>query len=317
MRTNTFQFIDEEQVRIHVYHWMPEDTVEVRGVVQIAHGMTETAIRYERFAEELTAAGYIVYANDHRGHGLTAATEQDLGYVGEDGFTWMVRNMAQLTKMIREQNGDIPLFLFAHSMGSFLAQQYITEHASLIDGVILCGSNGPRGSELLAGVGVTKLIASMKGSRHRSTFIDKMAFGSFNRKFKPARTQVDWLSRDPKEVDKYVADPYCGFLSTVGFYRDFFKLLRNIHRPEAMNRIPKQLPVLLIAGDKDPVGNYGKGVRKLADLYGQLGLEQVECKLYAGARHELLNETNRDEITADCLTWLTKQTKQASKLVNK
>lgn len=313
MRTNTFHFIDEEQVRIHVYHWMPEDTVEVRGVVQIAHGMTETAIRYERFAEELTAAGYIVYANDHRGHGNTAATEQDLGYIGEDGFTWMVRNMVQLTKMIREQNGDTPLFLFAHSMGSFLAQQYITEYASLIDGVILCGSNGPRGPELLAGVGVSKLIASMKGSRHRSAFIDKMAFGSFNRKFKPARTQVDWLSRDMKEVDKYVADPYCGFLSTVGFYRDFFKLLRNIHRPEVMNRIPKQLPVLLIAGDDDPVGNYGKGVRKLADLYGQLGLEQVECKLYAGARHELLNETNRDEITTDCLTWLVKQT---SKLAN-
>lgn len=312
MRTNTFHFIDAENVRIHVYHWMPDEAVEIQGAVQIAHGMTETALRYERFAEELTAAGYVVYANDHRGHGLTAATEQDLGYVGEDGFTWMVRNMAQLTKIIREQHSDTPLFLFAHSMGSFLAQQYITEHASLIDGVILCGSNGPRGPELLAGASVTKLIASMKGSRHRSAFIDKLAFGSFNRKFQPARTQVDWLSRDPKEVDRYVEDPYCGFLSTVGFYRDFFKLLRNIHRPEVMNRIPKHLPVLLIAGDNDPVGNYGKGVRKLAEQYRQLGLKQVECKLYEGARHELLNETNRDEVTADCLAWLQRQTTSAA-----
>lgn len=308
MRTNTFHFLDEENVRIHVYHWLPDEAIEIQGVVQIAHGMTETALRYERFAEELTAAGYVVYANDHRGHGRTAATEQDLGYVGENGFMWMVRNMAQLTKIIREQHNNLPLFLFAHSMGSFLAQQYITEHADLIDGLILCGSNGPRGPELLAGVSVTKLIASMKGSRHRSAFIDKLAFGSFNRKFKPARTQVDWLSRDPKEVDKYVEDPYCGFLSTVGFYRDFFKLLRNIHRPEVMNHIPKQLPILLIAGDDDPVGNYGKGVRKLADQYRQLGLEQVECKLYEGARHELLNETNRDEVTADCLAWLQRQT---------
>ncbi|MGG0812933.1 alpha/beta hydrolase [Paenibacillus alvei] len=308
MRTNTFHFLDEENVRIHVYHWLPDEAIEIQGVVQIAHGMTETALRYERFAEELTAAGYVVYANDHRGHGRTAATEQDLGYIGENGFMWMVRNMAQLTKIIREQHSNPPLFLFAHSMGSFLAQQYITEHADLIDGLILCGSNGPRGPELLAGVSVTKLIASMKGSRHRSAFIDKLAFGSFNRKFQPARTQVDWLSRDPKEVDKYVEDPYCGFLSTVGFYRDFFKLLRNIHRPEVMNHIPKQLPILLIAGDDDPVGNYGKGVRKLADQYRQLGLEQVECKLYEGARHELLNETNRDEVTADCLAWLQRQT---------
>lgn len=307
MRTNTFHFIDEENLRIHVYHWMPDEAIEIQGVIQIAHGMTETALRYERFAEELTAAGYVVYANDHRGHGRTAATEQDLGYVGEDGFTWMVRNMAQLTKIIREQHSNAPLFLFAHSMGSFLAQQYITEHASLIDGLILCGSNGPRGPELFAGVSITKLVASMKGSRHRSAFIDKLAFGSFNRRFQPARTQVDWLSRDPKEVDKYVEDPYCGFLSTVGFYRDFFKLLRNIHRPEVMDRIPKQLPVLLIAGDDDPVGNYGKGVRKLADQYRQLGMEQVECKLYEGARHELLNETNRDEVTADCLAWLQRQ----------
>ncbi|MCY7484277.1 alpha/beta hydrolase [Paenibacillus alvei] len=308
MRTNTFHFLDEENVRIHVYHWLPDEAIEIQGVVQIAHGMTETALRYERFAEKLTAAGYVVYANNHRGHGRTAATEQDLGYVGENGFMWMVRNMAQLTKIIREQHNNLPLFLFAHSMGSFLAQQYITEHADLIDGLILCGSNGPRGPELLAGVSVTKLIASMKGSRHRSAFIDKLAFGSFNRKFQPARTQVDWLSRDPKEVDKYVEDPYCGFLSTVGFYRDFFKLLRNIHRPEVMNHIPKQLPILLIAGDDDPVGNYGKGVRKLADQYRQLGLEQVECKLYEGARHELLNETNRDEVTADCLAWLQRQT---------
>ncbi|NOJ71563.1 alpha/beta hydrolase [Paenibacillus alvei] len=308
MRTNTFHFLDEENVRIHVYHWLPDEAIEIQGVVQIAHGMTETALRYERFAEKLTAAGYVVYANDHRGHGRTAATEQDLGYVGENGFMWMVRNMAQLTKIIREQHNNLPLFLFAHSMGSFLAQQYITEHADLIDGLILCGSNGPRGPELLAGASVTKLIASMKGSRHRSAFIDKLAFGSFNRKFQPARTQVDWLSRDPKEVDKYVEDPYCGFLSTVGFYRDFFKLLRNIHRPEVMNHIPKQLPILLIAGDDDPVGNYGKGVRKLADQYRQLGLEQVECKLYEGARHELLNETNRDEVTADCLAWLQRQT---------
>ncbi|MFW5437491.1 lysophospholipase [Paenibacillus apiarius] len=304
MLTNTFTFTDPQRIQVYVYCWRPENAHEAKGVVQIAHGMTETARRYEQFASALTSAGYIVYANDHRGHGKTAACEEDLGYVGEDGFNWMVRNMVQLTEIIRKNHEKLPIFLFAHSMGSFLAQQYITEHAHHINGVILCGSNGPRGPEILAGAGLAKLLASARGSRHRSSFIDKMAFGSFNRKFNPSRTPYDWLTRDKDEVDKYIADPHCGFLSTVGFYRDFFKLLRHIHRPETMEKIPKDLPIFLIAGDADPVGMYGKGVLHLADLYRHIKLKHVECTLYPDARHELLNETNREEVTADCLAWL-------------
>ncbi|MGG4393793.1 alpha/beta hydrolase [Paenibacillus thiaminolyticus] len=308
MLSNTFTFTDPEGVRVHVYRWDPEEGQPVRGVIQIAHGMTETARRYSRFAEALTDAGYVVYGNDHRGHGRTAERPEDLGYVGEDGFTWMVRNMAQLTEIIQSEQAGLPVFLFAHSMGSFLAQKYIAEHGDKINGVILCGSNGPRGRELYAGVALTKLIASARGSRHRSKMIDNMAFGGFNRTFRPSRTSFDWLSRDEQEVDKYVADPECGFLSTIGFYRDLFRLLQDIHRPETMQAIPKELPVMLIAGDRDPVGQYGKGIRRLAEMYRELGIREVECILYPEARHELLNEKNRDEVTSDCLSWLRNHT---------
>ncbi|UHA75952.1 alpha/beta hydrolase [Paenibacillus sp. 481] len=309
MQQHTFTFTDPQHIPIHVYCWSPDDERSIRGIVQIAHGMTETAERYERFAQALTDAGYVVYGNDHRGHGKTAAQVENLGYLGENGFEWMVLNMAQLSTMIKEKHEGLPLFLFGHSMGSFLSQQYISLHADLIEGVILCATNGPRGVDIIAGANLAKLIRTMRGDRHRSLLIDKLAFGSFNRKFEPSRTPFDWLSRDPAEVDKYVADPYCGFLSTVSFYHDFFRFLRVIHQPTTMARIPKTLPVMLIAGDADPVGMYGKGVLRLAEMYKQLTIQDVTCNIYAGARHELLNETNRDEITTDCIQWLRAHTK--------
>ncbi|MCR8994273.1 alpha/beta fold hydrolase [Brevibacillus laterosporus] len=307
MRSRTFTFTDKQGFTLFVYHWSPDNQEEVKGVVQIAHGMTETAQRYERFARFLTDAGYMVYANDHRGHGKTAGSIEKLGYVGHDGFVWMVNNMAQLSQIIRDEQPNQPLFLFAHSMGSFLGQKYMYEFSQLIDGIILSGSNGSRGVELLAGLGVTHLITAMRGDQYRSRWIDSLAFGSFNRHIQSPRTQFDWLSRDPIEVDKFIDDPYCGGVSTTSFYRDFFKMLREIQQKPYLQRIPKDLPVFIIAGDQDPVGMRGKGVRKLVERYEELQLQQMSYKLYQEGRHELLNDINRKEVMQDCLEWLNKQ----------
>ncbi|MEV2696011.1 alpha/beta hydrolase [Paenibacillus larvae] len=307
MIEQTWKLQDPEQISIHVYTWQPLEQVPIRGVVQIAHGMTETAKRYERFAASLAKEGYIVYANDHRGHGLTAKHPDELGYVGEDGFNWMVRNMGQLSEEIKRRHPGLPLFLFAHSMGSFLAQKYIYTFSRHIDGVILSGSNGPRGIELALGIAVTRTIMSIKGKKYRSKWVDSLEFGGFNKAFEPTKTPFDWLSRDEEEVEKYIADPYCGNLSTVSFYHDFFRLLRDIHKTESMSKIPKDLPIFVLAGEQDPVGNMGKGIQKLMKTYSRLGL-QAESKLYPGARHEILNELNRDEVTIDVIDWLNRHT---------
>ncbi|WP_232695878.1 alpha/beta hydrolase [Brevibacillus daliensis] len=310
MREQTMNMTDEDGVDIFVYHWSPEEEVEIKGIVQIAHGMAETAARYERFARYLTDAGYVVLVNDHRGHGKTAGQVENLGYLGEDGFNWMVRAMAQVSHLIHEEYPGQPIYLFAHSMGSFLGQQFIYEYPKLIDGVILSGSNGKRGPELLAGIILSSLIAKVKGDKFRSKLVDELAFGSFNRHIVTPRTPFDWLSRDSKEVDKYVKDPYCGSLSTVSFYRDFFIMLRDIHKPENMSHIPRELPVFIISGDEDPVGDRGQGIKRLVRMYNDLGMTQVSYKLYTGGRHELLNETNRLEVMNDCLEWLNKQVKK-------
>lgn len=312
MQEGQFIMTDPQQVNIHVYRWLPDNGTPPKGIVQIAHGMTEKACRYKRFAQALTQEGYIVYANDHRGHGKTAGHPDELGYVGKDGFEWMVKNMAQLNEHIRREHPGLPLFLFTHSMGSFLGQKYMYTYPDSIDGIILSGSDGKRGIELSFGIWAAGLLTRVRGDRHRSRWIDSMAFGSFNRKFKPSRTPLDWLSRDEAEVDRYIADPECGMVCTIGFYYDFFRLLQEIHRPDRMSRIPKSLPILVISGEDDPVGHHGKGIMQLLAMYRDLQLTEVQSKLYPGARHELLNETIRDEVTGDIIQWLNQRLEYSS-----
>jgi alpha-beta hydrolase superfamily lysophospholipase len=303
MQSQSFTLQDGDNYTLHVYHWHPEPEIPVRGIVQIAHGMAETAVRYERFAQALTEAGYIVYAHDHRGHGRTAQSFEQLGYPGEDGFNWMVRNMAQISVHIRETHPNTPLYLMGHSMGSFLTQKYMYEHPELVNGIILSGSNGPR-SLLGSGRTLAKVQMKLQGERHPSALLNAMSFGSFNRAFKPNRTGFDWLTRDEAEVDKFIDDPLCGFICSTAFFYQFFGLLQEIHSPANLDRIPKDLPIYVFSGSQDPVGAHGKGVRKLLSLYEKLGLSHVLAKLYPDGRHEMLNETNRDEVTTDVIAWL-------------
>ncbi|MBD0383118.1 alpha/beta hydrolase [Paenibacillus sedimenti] len=309
MQTQSFKWKDTQNIRVHVYEWLPDDEMPVKAIVQIAHGMSETAARYERLAGVLTAHGYAVYANDHLGHGLTAGSPDQVGKFGKDCFHRLVENMGGLTVHIRSlYRPELPLFVLGHSMGSFLTQHYmvsyVNEHPEQVQGIILSGSNGKQGSSLHAGIAIASLEAALRGDHHRSKLITALSFGAFNKKYAPNRTPSDWLSRDPGEVDAYEADPYCGVTFTSGYYRDFFKGLREIHHPNHVRKLRKDLPVFVLSGDDDPVGDYGKGVRRLVSMYKELGLKDVSSKLYPGGRHEMLNEVNRDEVMQDILTWL-------------
>ncbi|NHN31328.1 alpha/beta hydrolase [Paenibacillus agricola] len=307
MDTETFTFLDADQLDIFVYHWRSMQQQKPRAIIQIAHGMGEHAGRYERLAKVLIRAGYEVYANDHRGHGLTAGAPEQVGKTGSDAFNKMTDTMAQLTDQIAASHPGIPIYLLGHSMGSFLTQQYMYKYSSKVEGVILSGTNGKQSPMLRVGILIASMLVSWRGIDHRSPLLMLLTFGSYNKAFKPTRTVSDWISRDEAEVDLYIADPYCGGIFTAGFFRDFFRGLLDIHRPQHMDQISKKQPVLIFGGDRDPVGQMGKGVRQLLGMYNRLGLEHVDFKLYPGGRHEMLNETNREQVTSDMVQWLDRQ----------
>jgi alpha-beta hydrolase superfamily lysophospholipase len=305
MLSNNFIFNSVDGTKVFVYNWIPDNGVKVKGIVQIAHGMAETAARYEAFAEYLTANGYIVYANDHRGHGKTAVTVENLGYLAdEDGFHWLVKDQHQLSEIIKKENPALPLFLFGHSMGSFITQRYIMLYGSELKGAILSGSNGKQGMML----NVAKLLAKneikKQGRKAKSYKLNNMTFSSYNNAFKPNRTEFDWLSRDNAEIDKYINDPFCGTVFTAGFYYDFFTGLKEIEKKKNLSLVPKGLPIYIFSGDKDPVGKFGKGVINLNKTYKDYDIKDVTYKLYEGGRHEMLNEINRNEVMNDIVDWL-------------
>lgn len=300
-----FKFKDKYGKEINVYKWMPDIDKEIKGVIQIAHGMTETAYRYDYVAKKLNEYGYIVYANDHRGHGKSALSLDKLGYLGEeDGFMSMVEDVHALNTIIKEENEGLPVFLLGHSMGSFISQRYIQLYGQELNGVILVGTNGNQGSLINIGILVAKLEMRFKGRKHKSNLLNNLSFGGYNKKFQPNRTEFDWLTRDEREVDKYIKDEYCGTIFPTSFYHDFLKGLKSIWKEENKNKIPINLPIFIIAGDKDPVGNFGKGILNLYNFYKSIGVLDVNYKLYKEGRHEILNEINREEVFQDVLNWI-------------
>lgn len=303
MRKEEFTFTDGEGKEIFVHKWIPEK--EIVGVVQIAHGMAEHAARYEYFAEKLTERGLCVFANDHRGHGRTAVSRKELGYLGKDkGFDWMVEDMYELMAIAKKQYPNRPYIIFGHSMGSFLVQKYITMYGEYLDGAILSGTNGKAGFILNIGLLVARYECEKRGEMNPSERLNKLSFGNYNNSFKPIRTEFDWLSRNSEEVDKYIQDEYCGFVCSSKFFLDFLTGLKTLHKSENLRKIPKNLPIYIFAGDNDPVGGKGKGIKNLVKLYSDLGLTRVSYKLYEGGRHESLNEENRDEVISDTLKWI-------------
>ena len=298
-------FQAEDGISIAAYKWFNPSSQHIRGIVQIAHGMAEHILRYEAFAHFLVNKGFIVYGHDHRGHGRTAAREEDIGYFSDqDGFEQVVRDMKTFTDKIALAHPNIPIILFGHSMGSFITRRYIQLYGTDINGAIISGTGGDPGILGKFGKTIARRECKKKGRRTKSPLLDKLSFGSFNKQFKPNRTPFDWLSRDEKQVDLYIKDESCGNIFTAGFFADLFDGLHLIHLPQEVAKIPKDLPVLFIAGDQDPVGKNGKAVLKVVEQYKQAGMQHVSVILYEQARHELLQENNREEVYRDIEEWL-------------
>lgn len=275
--------------RIPLLSWAPEKKT---AVMVIAHGMAEHAARYQPLAQWLNQQGVAVFAIQHRGHG-PHCPESDLGHYANDrGWQQVVDDLQQVVVHARKQYPDLPLTLFGHSMGSFIAQAFTQQYGDQIDNLILCATNRIDKPRLVVSLALVRLIRALRGKKHHSPLVNNLTFGAFNRAFAPNRTSHDWLSRDPQQVDRYLKDPLCGFSCTVGLWSDFIGGMLGIN-PSGWR---KDLPVHLLAGDNDPVGEMGKGFsRHVANLQAA-GVNVVSERLFPGARHELVNETNASEV---------------------
>jgi len=282
MRRDDFSFGSEEGLEIAYYRWRAPG--RAAAVVQIAHGMGEHSIRYAHVAEVLNQAGFHVYTNDHRGHGRSAKGKESLGDFGAGGWNGLVADMLTLTRLARTREGGLPVVLLGHSMGSFAAQQYVLDNSALIAGLVLSGS-----------AAVDKLAIDPSHDADLTVF---------NRAFEPARTPHDWLSRDPAAVDAYEADPLCGFgINKRAMETMAASALRLVDSAE-LSRIRKDLPIYIFAGDKDPINHGLEWLKPLAERYRAAAIANVTEKYYPDGRHEMLNETNRDEVLRDLLSWL-------------
>ncbi|SQD80249.1 alpha/beta hydrolase [Moritella yayanosii] len=285
---------------IKLFAWLPEQ--EVRHVMVLSHGMAEHIQRYERFALACNAAGIAVYGANHRGHGTDAPV---LGhYADANGWQKVIGDLDLIIDEVAKRH-TVPLVLFGHSMGSFIAQQYAILHGNKLNGLILSGSNYQHPIMYKLATLVSKIEKVRIGARSPSRFLDFVSFGAFNRKFKPPRTASDWLSRDPEQVDKYINDDYCGFPCSPQFWLDFMSGLITISKKSEIAKIPNQLPIYIFSGEQDPVGLQGKGVLALKKHIVNSGCEQVQYKLYPGGRHEMLNESNANEVFNDVTDWVT------------
>ncbi len=310
MKVDHFSLKAKDGIKVYVTKWTMDNDSKPKGVIQIAHGMAEHVLRYEGFAKALTEEGYVVYGNDHRGHGRTAESPENIGYFADDnGWDLVVEDMYELTNIIKEENPDLPVFLFGHSMGSFLSRTYIQRYGKDINGVILSGTGGDAGLLGKLGILVAKREIKRKGKRAKSKRMDKLSFGSFNKSFSPNRTGFDWLSRDNSEVDKYVADPLCGEVFSAGFFYDMLKGLKDLNKKGNIEKIPKDLPMYIISGEKDPVGKNTKGVLQAYNSFRKSGIKDVKYNFYKDARHEILNELNKGEVYRDIINWLNEHVK--------
>ncbi len=283
---------------IHAQLWRPDSTP--RAVIQIVHGLGEYSDRYERFAAEAVARGYLVFTHDHRGHG--GHGDEAGHFADKDGWRKVVGDVETVNDFIRDQYPDLKVVLLGHSMGSYIAQAFAMHFGGRLTGLLLSASTWPSKLLLLPALVLAYTESWRRGKRGKSPLLDKVGFGNFNEPFEPARTELDWLSRDEAEVDKYVASPLCGGPYSCGLWRDLLHGLFSIGSDKALLRIPADLRIMITGGEVDPVGG-DKGMTKLLMHYAQTSHQRLTVKIYAGGRHELLNETNRDEVTRDWLDW--------------
>lgn len=300
MQELTFRVPAPDGVQTFVYRWLPQS--HAAAAVQVIHGLAEHAGRYRRLAQALTSAGYAVYASDLRGHGRTAGSPEAFGFFGErDGWRKCLDDLWQVKQTIAAENPAAPIILLGHSMGATLARQFMAEHGDVLAGAVLSGSSGQPTPLAVCGRMIARAEKLRLGGHGRSGLIRSLTFDAFNKPFQPARTKFDWLSRNPAEVDKYVADPLCGFNASLQLWIDMLDAWCGIAKSCA--GIPETLPIYIISGSRDPVSAGTKMLEPMLAQYRAAGL-QVQHKFYPEGRHELFNEINRDEVTADLLKWM-------------
>ena len=291
------------KTQIHAIEWIPEG--EMKGVLQICHGMVEYINRYDEFAEFMAGHGYYVTGHDHLGHGKSIQTEEDLGYFNEiRGNQYVIGDIHKLRELTMKKHPGVPYYMLGHSMGSFLLREYLTMYGTGLAGAIIMGTGYQGALVLNAGQLVCKVIAVFKGWKYRSKFVDNLSFGSYNKKFEPAETTKDWITSDKERKKKYVDDPLCSYMFTLGAYYQMFEGMKVLTRKDSIARIPKELPILFVSGVDDPVGAFGKGVIKVYEKYKSAGIHNLSIHLYKGDRHEILNEVNRKDVYEDLRRWI-------------
>lgn len=288
------------------YILAPED-VTVRGIVQLAHGMCEYFSRYTAFAKYLCGLGFIVCGNDHIGHGASVSRDAELGFFSsKNGWQHLVEDVHQLTALMQQRYPGLPYFLLGHSMGSMITRLYLARYGDELAGCILSGTAGPNAAAASA-IRLADSIAHSRGMTFRSGFLYNLTFRGYNRKIKSPQSGFDWLTRDPDVVALYQSDEKCNFVFTAAGFRDLYTLSVKANAAHTFRATPKTLPLLFIAGDRDPVGKYGEGVRRVVRLYRGAGLKNIEVVFYKDARHEILNELGRLDTFGDISRWLEKQ----------
>jgi len=305
MKKEEFYFDSRDGVsKIHAVRYTPDDG-KVVCVVQIVHGMSEYVERYEEFAQFLTDRGIVVAGNDHLGHGKSIIKDDEKGFFAEsEGWKHVVDDMEKIRSLTKQDYPELPYVFFGHSMGSFLTRTYIIRYRNNYDAAIISGTGHLAPMMINAGYTLSGIIAKLKGPRYVSELIDKVAFGAYNKGFEPSRTRFDWLSRDEAEVDKYAEDPLCGFIASCGLFHDMMGGLKFITNQDNINKMNLNTPIFFMSGDKDPVGEDGKGVDRAYKAFCKAGVKDVYMKLYPDGRHEMLNETNKLEVYNDILNWL-------------
>jgi alpha-beta hydrolase superfamily lysophospholipase len=299
MPRSEFELRTDDGRSLLARRWLPEG--RPRAVVQIAHGLSEHSARYVRLAAALNAAGYAVYTNDHRGHGPKAAPA-DLGHFADDGgWGKVVGDFWTMNRLIAKEQPGVPIIFLGHSLGSFLGQGFVAEHSDALAGAVYSGSSGKPPAIATLGRLIARAERLRLGKRGKSQLLGQMWFGAYNKPFAPARTEFDWLSRDEKEVDAYVADPCCGFPFTTQLAIDVLDALPSLSSPQSLARIRRDLPIYVFSGERDPVG---ANIQGLIDALKGAGFTRLTTRIYPGARHETLNETNREEVTRDLIAWL-------------
>ena len=288
---------------IHALKCVPDG--KPRAVVQIAHGIAEHIDRYRPFMEFLADNGFVAAGNDHLGHGKSIRVPEEQGFFAEkDGWWRVVDDMDKLHDIMSKEYPELPYVLFGHSMGSFLTRTYLIKHPDKYDAVILSGTGHQSPALVLGGNAAASVMAKLNGAMGDGTKLDSLAFGSYLSKIENPRTKFDWLSRDAEQVDKYIADPLCGFVGKIGLYRDMMQGIKFITDKKNIAQMNKEKPVYFMSGDGDPVGDYGKGVERAYKAFCDAGLHDVFMRLYPGGRHEMLNETNKEQVYQDILNWL-------------